>query len=81
MGRSRAGFGKHVRRDPIPFLWALLASAGVVSKAAALTTAESSFILPEIMWHPSHEYVVLRCGSWVAAMLNAVGNHIDLFLG
>jgi hypothetical protein len=41
------------------FLWALLASAGVASKAAALTTAESSFILPEIMWHPSHEYVVL----------------------
>jgi acid stress chaperone HdeB len=31
----------------------------VASKAAALTTAESSFILPEIMWHPSHEYVVL----------------------
>ena len=64
------------------FLWALLASAGVASKAAALTTAESSFILPEIMWHPSHEYVAcVVYGSGAVAMLNTVGNHIDLFLG
>jgi hypothetical protein len=83
MNRSRVGFGKYVRRDPIPFFcglcWQVLAwlARPLHSQLPkAVSSCPRSCGIPRM----STSSCVLY-GSGAAAMLNTVGNHIDLFLG